>query len=646
VNVLTVVGWVVVGPLAAALVTFVAGRLLGARRGWLALATSGVIGFTGGVVTAGALTGWEWSTLDMVLLTLLFGTLFTMAVALGLDLFAPIGTLHRGAAAGLVAVSNPMSGMRRKVLPFRRYREVVAIARRNGVGSRGISAESLPVGVRHTLEEAGGIFVKLGQVASTRSDVLPRIWCDELARLRSAAAPVPEAEMRPHIAALLGADPAERFATFDWTPLASASISQVYRATLLDGTPVIVKVQRPGLDDALELDSAAIMQIARLIERRTPIGLSVRPADLAKEFLDSVLEELDFGIEAANAGELGAGLAAVVGVRIPQVYPELSGPRILTEELVVASSVGELAVDDDIDRVALADRLISLFLHQIFTVGVFHADPHPGNILVERDGTIVLIDLGAVGRLGPSHRDAVLDMMAAASSGDASGLRQALERITLFDRRIDLRLLDVAIHAFFGRHLRAGGSISAAAFEDIAVLIGQFGIRLPRWFGTLSRTLVTLEGTIKGLDPDFSLVDAAKRYAATLVQSMVGDDPQQIVQRELIAEMPRLRRLPERIDDLLAQAVSGRLTAQMSLFADERDERLVSRLADRLTLAVIAAATMIGSIMLMGVDVGPTFGDGDGRGVALNEVLGYFGLAMGVVLAFRLVAGVVRDGET
>ena len=288
-----------------------------------------------------------------------------------------------------------------------------------------------------------------------------------------------------------------------------------------------------------------------------------------------------------------------------------------------------------------------MFLHQIFTVGVFHADPHPGNILIDPDGTIVLIDLGAVGRLGPGHRDAVLDMMAAASVGDASGLRQALERITLFDRRVDLRALDMAMQSFLGRHLRAGGGISAAAFEDIAVLIGRYGIRLPRWFGTLSRTLVTLEGTIKGLDPDFSLVDAAKQHAATMVQSVVGVDPQELLQRELIAEMPRLRRLPERVDDLLGQAVSGRLTAQVSIFSDERDERLLTRLADRLTLAIIAAATMIGSIMLMGVEVGPRFGGGaDGEGITVNEVLGYFGLATGVVLAFRLVAGIIRDGET
>jgi ubiquinone biosynthesis protein len=642
---MTAAAWIILGPLAAALVTFTAGRLLGARRGWASLAVSGLVGFVAAVIAAGALTDWDWPTLNMASLTLAFGTLFTMAMALILDLVAPIGTLHKGEAAGLIEVSKPLSGLRRKVLPLRRYRQVVSLARKNGVVARGVSAESLPGGVRRTLEEAGGIFVKLGQVASTRSDVLPRAWCDELSHLRSSAEPAPEAEMRPHVAAALGRDPAEVFSSFDWTPIASASISQVYRAALADGTPVIVKVQRPGLDRTLELDGAAVMQIARLIERRTPLGLSVRPADLAQEFVESVGEELDFGIEAANGVQLAAALVDVPGVRIPRIYPELSGPLIMTQELIDAPNLGQF-IDggtsaDAVDPIALADRLIGVFLRQIFTIGTFHADPHPGNILVEPDGTIVLIDLGAVGRLGAGHREAVLDMLAAASTGNAAGLRQALGQITLFDKRVDQRQLEMTLESFLARHLRSGGGIDASAFEDLTILIGRYGIRLPRWFGTLSRTLVTLEGTLKGLDRSFSLVDAAKRHAKALMPDLAVADPQELLQRELIAELPRLKRLPAQLDELLSQAVTGRLSAQLSVFADERDERLVTRLVDRLVLGMIAAATSIASVLLLGVDIGPEV-----REVDVNTVLGYFGLAASAVLAFRVVAGIIRDGET
>lgn len=643
---LTVVGWIVLGPPSAALVTLLAGRLLGARRSLLALLTAGLIGFTGGVVAAGALTGWDWSGADMVLLTLALGTLFTMAIALAMDMVAPVGSLARGEAAGLITVRNPVRVARLTLRPLQRYRQVIGIARRNGVMSRSASPATLPARVRRTLEDAGGVFVKLGQVASTRSDLLSHEWCEELARLRSAAAPAPQNVMREYVAQLLGDDPQRLFAEFDWSPMASASISQVYRARLHDGSPVVVKVQRPGMDETLARDGAVVMQISTLIERRTALGLSVRPAELAQEFLEGVDEELDFRIEAANAAELEQALAGVEKVRIPRVYPALSGERILTEELISAPNVGQLADDPGIephlDRAQLAERVVSLFLRQVFEAGVFHADPHPGNLLVEPDGTIALIDLGAVGHMGQGHREAVLEMLAAASAGDAPALRQALGRITVLDRRADPRELDAQIETMLARHMRAGG-ITTAAFEDLAVVIGRFGIRLPRWFGSLIRALVTVEGTARQLDPQFSLVEAAKTHARTAVRGLIGDvDPSTALQQELVLQLPRLRRMPERVDELLGQAVNGRLTAQVSLLSDERDVRLITRLLDRLILSVITAATCLASVLLLGVDSGPTLSGG----ASLNEVLGYFGLAVSTMLAFRIVAGVIRDGET
>ena len=152
-------------------------------------------------------------------------------------------------------------------------------------------------------------------------------------------------------------------------------------------------------------------------------------------------------------------------------------------------------------------------MHQIFDVGVYHADPHPGNILVEPDGTIVLIDLGSVGRLAPGQRTAVMEMMAAASAGSAAQLRQALSQIVIIDRDVDVRVLDADIEMLLARHMRSGAGIGSSAFQDLATLVGQHGIRLPRWFGTLSRTLVTLEGTLTGIRPGFSLVDAGRHHA-------------------------------------------------------------------------------------------------------------------------------------
>jgi ubiquinone biosynthesis protein len=332
---LVVLVWIVLGTLAGLVVTFLAGRLLGARRGWVALLVSGIVGWTAAVVVAGLVTDWEGSSFAMVAIAIVLGTLFTMSVAILLDLVAPVGSLASGDAAGLVTITNPLAGARAKLEPLRRYREVIGIARRNGVAARTATHESLPAGVRRTLEEAGGIFVKLGQVASTRPDVLPAEWCAELSALRSAAEPQPESVMRPHVTELLGAAPEDVFASFDWQPLASASIAQVYRAQLADGAQVVVKVQRPHLDEVMARDSQAVMQLARLIERRTPLGASMHPVDLAGDFLDGVREELDFTIERDNVRDLAQALEQTPGIRVPTVYAELSSERILVEEYVV-----------------------------------------------------------------------------------------------------------------------------------------------------------------------------------------------------------------------------------------------------------------------------------------------------------------------
>jgi len=641
---MTAVFWIFLGVPAMSGVTFIGGRLLGARRSWLALVLAGVVGWVSAVLLAGEMTNWGWDTLDMVVVAFILGTIFTMAVALGLDLIAPVGSLARGEQAGRITIGNPITAIRRRLDPFRRYRQVLSIARQQGVLSLDITSEQLPVRVRRTLEASGGIFVKLGQVASTRSDVLPLAWCDELSHLRSSAEPQADDIVHERLTEELGADPDDVFATFDWDPLASASIAQVYRATVGSGEDVVVKVQRTGLDKTLERDSAAIRQIANLIQRRTSLGLAVHPAELADEFLEGVAEELDFDIEANNARELAEGLSKIERVRVPKIHESLSTKRVLTEEFVSAPDIGDVAAIEAAGLVPaeIADRLIDAFMHQIFDEGVFHADPHPGNILVESDGTIVLIDLGSVGRIGPGHRAAVLDMLAAASTGNAISLRQALTRITIFDHRLDMRRLDAALESFLARHMRSGGGITAAAFEDLAALIGTFGIRLPRWFGTLSRTMVSLEGTLTTVDPEFSLVDAARRHAAHTLGIPAPETVKSVVEQELMQQLPRLRRVPERLDELLERTLSGQLSASVSFLSDERDARLLTRLVDRIVLSLIAAATGIGATLILRVEAGPTLGGS----VTLNEVLGYFGIASASVLALRVVAGVIRDGET
>jgi ubiquinone biosynthesis protein len=651
-------GWELLTSLPAMLlVALLAGRLLGVRRSWTTAMVSGVVGWLAGaslsLVIAGAEGGAGFSRNLW-----LFSTFFAMSATAWAELLAKPGALAR-ARTGLAAVPRPLRSLRRARARLGRYAQISRIAVRYGFGRSlgltetedGMAEDGMaasgraPVAVRlrRALEECGGVFVKLGQVLSTRSDLLPAQAVAELSRLQDRVTQERREPMQSLVEAELGAGVDQVFAEFDWDPLAAASIGQAYRARLATGDRVIVKVQRPGIAEGVERDIDVLLELARTAESRTAWAAEYRVLELATEFADRLREELDFRIEARNAMEMASRLGPDSPVRIPRVYAELTTARILVMEWLDGVSVGQAAQVDalGVDRPALAAGLLRCALTEMLVDGHFHADPHPGNVLVLGDGRLGLIDFGATGRLDPMQQSSLREMLVAVNLRDAALLRQAVLEVATLRRGFDDQQLERALARFMARNLGPGATPSAAMFNELLQLFFSFGITLPPEFSTFFRALVTLEGTLTTLCPGYLVIDAAQAIATEWAsERMTAESLEQLARREVVGLLPLLRRLPRHADRLATIVARGDLRASVSLFRDPEDVGALTRLVNRAVLAFLGGMVGLMSVLLIGIEGGPPF-TGE---TSLYQFFGYFGLFCGTVLVLRVLVAVLRDG--
>jgi len=395
------------------LVAWLTGRLLGVRRRSLLMA------FAAG--SAGSLVGCTLAAPGAVGTMLLLASVFTMAATVGLQLLArpqPTATLR----ALPTRAPHPLRWLRRRLQRLGRYSQITRLAVHHGLGPYlGLGRGHKPDGAAHAperrarlaLEQAGGMFVKLGQMLSTRPDVVPPALAHELTGLQEQVAPADPAAVRALLEQELGAPVDAVFAAFDWTPVAAASIAQAHAARLATGEQVIVKVQRPGIDQLVEQDLAIMLQLARRVQTRTSWGATYGVGDLAAEFADNLRQELDFEAEARNITEVAAGLADTPEVHAPTVYAQLSTSRVLVMERLEGVSVGQADRLDGlgVDREKLADILLRSTLRPMLNGERFHGDPHPGNVMVLADGRLGLLDFGATGRLDALERASVTDLL-------------------------------------------------------------------------------------------------------------------------------------------------------------------------------------------------------------------------------------------
>lgn len=632
----------------AVVTTAISLRLLGIRRGWGTALLSGILGWGAAAFLALGLSDWDWGADGLVVHMLAIGIPATMAAAVALDLLARPGSLAIGERAGLVTAPRPLRAAQERIGVLRRYRELVRLARREGFGPfspSGSEAEgsvdTVGVRLRRVLEEAGGVYIKLGQIAATRVDLLPAEVCAELAGLQNRVAPEPIDRIRPVLEAELGDGVEQVFAEFDWEPLAAASIGQTYRARLRSGEAVVVKVQRPAVKEMIERDLAALALLADLAQRRTQLGQGIRSGEVLEQFAQSLRAELDFRREVDAMLEMEIVLRGRSSVRIPKVYEGLCTRRLIVQERFEGFTVADSGQLDasTIDRSALADQLLRAMLEQVLKVGFFHADPHPGNIFVFADGTLGLIDFGAVGRLDPIQQGAVVDMLAGLIQRDVSLLRDGIERVADVTEAVSSERLERALARLMAENIRPTGTIEPTVLQDLVRMLSQFGIRLPGDLIVLSRALVTLEGTLRVISPMASIVTAAGEMVSSSTAPVIDRD--EMIRDELVAALPHLRRLPDRIDRILTLTSRGEL--RIRSVVDEDGQRILRTLVNRALLLAIGAVFLIAAtLMLITAEKGPMVA----RGTGLFEILGYGGLLAGTVLLLRVAAGVARDGTT
>ncbi|QHG89043.1 2-polyprenylphenol 6-hydroxylase [Xanthomonas sp. NCPPB 1638] len=458
--------------------------------------------------------------------------------------------------------------------------------------------------VRRALEELGPTFVKLGQVLATRVDLLPPDWIDELSELQNAVPALPFAQVLPQLVAALGAEPDSVFARLDEQPLAAASLAQTHRAWLADGTPVVLKIRRPGIGDTIEADLRLLARLADIVETRAPDLKRYRPAEVVQQFTVSLRRELDFAAECRNAERIAADFAHDPQVVVPAVYWQWTCESLNVQDFIDGIPGRDLQAVDaaGLDRKALARAGAGIVLKMVLQNGCFHADPHPGNIFYLRDGRIAVIDFGMVGRVSEQRRFQVAQLLHGMVSQDAEAVIDVLLEWAGASLEIDEPRLQQDIGAFIDQYrgvplkeLRIG-----AMLGDVTAILRDHSLPLPSDLALMIKAFLTLEGMGRQLDPDFDMATEAQPYLERVVlQRYAPNAMLRRGRRTVTGAIDLIGDLPRDLKRLIQAARRGKLQLQVETRALREFGEQVDRAANRLTMGIVTAALVIGSSIVM-----------------------------------------------
>ena len=492
----------------------------------------------------------------------------------------------------------------------------------------GMALEGRPEQLAHDLETLGPTFIKLGQMFSTRADLLPQPYLEALSRLQDKIAPFPFEQVERIVSQELRVRLSKAFPTFSTTPVAAASLGQVHWARLRDGREVAVKVQRPGIRQVILDDFDALDEIAAQIDRHTVIGRQYVFRDQLDSFRRTLLRELDYRQEAENQRLLGRNLAPYSRLVVPQPYHDYTSSRVLTMDFVRGTKITALSplARLDYDCRGLAEDLFRAYLDQVLVDGFFHADPHPGNVFVTQEGKLALIDLGMTAHVDPAVQENLLKLLLAIGEGrghDAAGicmkLGQCLEdcQRTRFTREV----ADIVARYKSASHEQvAEGRI----VMEMTRAAAENGVRPAPELSLLGKALLHLDEASRTLDPHFDAEELMHRHGeAILRRRMLKSLAPGHLLGSLLDTQRLTRRLPERLDVLLEHLVEDRLEIRVKAIDEDELRQNLQKIANRIAVALVLAALIVGAAMIMSIETEWTF-------------LGYPALAM---VMFLLAAG-------
>ncbi|MGA1843908.1 MAG: ABC1 kinase family protein [bacterium] len=501
---------------------------------------------------------------------------------------------------------------------------------------------SMPVRARRVFEELGPTFVKFGQLLSLRPDIVPKEFIEEFRKLQDSLPPLPFPIIQKAIEEELGSPSGEAFLTINELPTGSASIAQVHEATLTDGTPLMIKVQRPKIEQQIDTDINILFHIAHLLERYIPESRVYDPVGLVEQFSRSIHRELDFTLEASNTQKFNTLFDEDTRVVIPNVYWDLTSKRLLILQKITGIPINNLKQIDarGWDRKLLAQNGSQIFLKQFLEFGLFHGDPHPGNMLVVDDGVIGLIDFGIVGRLDEEVRESCAQIFFAYMSKDYDRLMEEYISLGFLTDNTDLRsfkrdFIDL-LEMYYERPLKY--IVIGEVFNKSLDMALKHNMRVPVDLMLLGKALLFIEEVGRQLDPDLNIVEISRPYAQRLLTKRF--QPKRIL-RDAVKNLSNLSKilkyLPGQVNTLIKKLIKGELKIEFEHVGLDNFIREIDRSSNRIAFGLIISSLIVGSSIIMSLQTGPA--------IYGYPVLGVLGFVSAGIMGLGLVISILRSGK-